>query len=120
MEAEPPCSVGLAGDGDEIAAVDHVEAAFGVQIDVGDAPRWRTAGDVFESLLKALPPATASDPATWERFTEALAFETGIEPRLIARNSPLLLPDTASRGCQALWIGAAVLGLALLLVAVLV
>ena len=92
MEAEPPFSVGLAGDGDEIAAIEHVEEVFGVTLDVRDAPQWLTAGDVFASLLKALPPDSAGDPVTWKRFAEALACETGIDANLITSSSPLLLP----------------------------
>jgi hypothetical protein len=93
MEGEPPCCVGLVGDGDDIAAIENVEEAFGVTLDDQDAPLWSTAGDVFASLLKALPPDAATDVATWERFARALASETGIDPSVITKNSPLLLPD---------------------------
>ncbi len=93
MEAGAPHGVGLAGDGDEVAAIEQVEEVFGVVLDDRDAHSWRTAGDVFQSLLKALPPHAAGDVATWNRFAEALAFETGIDPGLITPDSPLLLPD---------------------------
>ena len=98
MEAGPPRCVGLAGDGDEIAAIENVEDVFGVTLDDQDAPLWLTAGDVFASLLKALPPDAAADPTTWRRFAEALAAETGIDPCLITNNSPLLLPDKGTWG----------------------
>ena len=112
MEAGPPRSVGLVGDGDEIAAIEHVEKVFGVILDDRDAPSWRTAGDVFASLLNALPPHAAVEVATWTRFAEALALETGIDPSLITRDSPLLLPDKGiwggvKEGCLAvaiLWL----------------
>jgi hypothetical protein len=55
METEAPKSVGLGGDGDEIAAITDVERALGVKLDYADAPHWRTAGDVFASICKALP-----------------------------------------------------------------
>ncbi|MFL6843842.1 MAG: hypothetical protein ACJ8ER_03045 [Allosphingosinicella sp.] len=91
MEAVPPCSVGLAGDGDEIAALEQVEEVFGVALDDRDAAQWHTAGDVFASLLKALPPDAATSPETWPKFAEALTNETGIDPGLVTRDSPLLL-----------------------------
>ena len=100
MEAEPPYCVGLAGDGDEIAAIEHVEEVFGVAFDDQEARQWRTAGDVFASLLKALPPDAATDPGTWEGFAKALADETGIDPCLITKNSPLLLPDKGFWGAS--------------------
>jgi hypothetical protein len=93
MKEESCHSVGLGGDGDEVAAIEEVEKEFGVTLDDRDAPQWHTAGDVFSSLLKALPPEATPDPATWERFAKALARETGIDPRLITKNSPLLAPD---------------------------
>jgi hypothetical protein len=97
MEAAPPYSVGLAGDGDEIAAIENVEEAFGVTLDDKDAPDWRTAGDLFVSLLKVLPPHATGDATIWERFATALAWESGIDPQKIIRDSPLLL-RTRERG----------------------
>lgn len=94
MEEQPCYSVGLGGDGDEIAAIQDVERAFGIILDTRDAPRWATAGDVFTSLIKELSPEAASDPATWDRFAEALSGQTGIDPNLITKNSPLLLPKS--------------------------
>jgi hypothetical protein len=119
MEAGPPRSVGLVGDGDEIAAIEHVEEVFGVILDNQDGPSWRTAGDVFASLVNALPSGAAGDMTTWARFAEALAFETGIDPSTITRDSPLLLPDKGlwggiKEGCLAV----AVLWLLLLVAAI--
>jgi hypothetical protein len=98
MEAAPPCCVGLVGDGDDIAAIGDVEEAFRVTLDDQDVPGWLTAGDVFESLLKTLPPDAATDPSVWERFATALALETGINPDRIEKNSPLLLPGKGTWG----------------------
>ena len=97
MEAVPACSVGLVGDGDEIAAIESVEEAFGVTFHDQDALGWRTAGDVFASLLKVLPPDASRD-AAWERFAAALALKTGINPQRITPDSPLLLPDKGTWG----------------------
>lgn len=83
-------SVGLGGDGDEIAAIDEVEAEFGVTVDYTDAPQWRTAGDVFQSLLAQLPPDAADDPQTWERFARALTDQSGTDPATITPDSPLI------------------------------
>lgn len=89
-----PISVGLDGDGDEIMAIEDVEAAFGVKLDITDAPEWVTAGDVFRSLAKALPTDIAAHPDTWTRFAIALSQQTGIEPGMITAESPLLLCAT--------------------------
>jgi hypothetical protein len=119
MEAAPPCSVGFVGDGDDIAALENVEEAFGVTLDDQDAAAWRTAGDVFASLLKVLPPDASGDATIWERFTAALALETGISPQRITPDSPLLLPDKGIWGHvkEALFI-VALLWLAVLLLVV--
>lgn len=90
MDAHKPASVGLGGDGDEIAAIDEVEAVFGVTLDYADAPTWHTAGDVFPTLQNSLPAEIANGPDTWDRFATALTHETGVDPATITPNSPLL------------------------------
>jgi len=86
----PKVCVGLGGDGDEIAAIDDVERAFGVTLDKADASHWYTAGDVFSSLRKALPAAYGNDEELWTRFVVALTQQTGVDPRSICVDSPLL------------------------------
>jgi hypothetical protein len=93
MDATPPKSVGLGGDGDEIVAIDDVERAFGVKLDYADAPHWHTAGDVFSSLCKALPADVRDASDLWVRFTEALSAQTGVDPTSIEKDSPLLSPS---------------------------
>ena len=90
MSAQPPASVGLGGDGDEIAAIQEVETAFSVRLDYGDASNWRTAGDVYQSLRKALPTEEAAKPDVWDRFAEALTRETGVDPKSIRADSTLI------------------------------
>ena len=90
MNATPPTSVGLGGDGDEIFAIDDVERAFGVKLDKTDAPHWHTAGDVFSSLCKALPANIQGDSGLWARFTEVLTDQTGVDPKTIDKESLLL------------------------------
>ncbi|HEY0623084.1 hypothetical protein [Sphingomonas sp.] len=113
-----PASVGLGGDGDEIAAIDEVEAEFRVTLDYADAPQWHTAGDVFRSLLVQLPPEQASDPETWRRFVRALTDVTGIDPQTITPDSPLIDQTQIWRGLStlsaALWL--LLVGMALVVV----
>ena len=90
MNDSSPTSVGLGGDGDEIAAIDDVEHAFGVKLDYSDVSRWLTAGDVFDSLQKALPGQERDAVDLWERFATVLTAVTGVDPHKIERASPLL------------------------------
>lgn len=84
-----PTSVGLGGDGDEIVAIDDVERAFGVKLDRAHAAQWHTAGDVFASLCQALP-TDSGDDDLWSRFTQVLTDQTGVDPKVIQKESPLL------------------------------
>lgn len=119
MEPALPQCVGLAGDGDEIAAIEEVEKAFGVRLNVRDAAGWQTAGDVFASLAKALPQEASTDPTVWERFARALSRETGIDPGTITKDSPLLLPDKGFWGhLREALVVVALMWLAILLVAI--
>ncbi|MCW4463158.1 hypothetical protein OK349_15710 [Sphingomonas sp. BT-65] len=109
-------SVGLGGDGDEIAAIEDVEAEFGIALDVADANEWSTAGDVFQSLAKALPAGEAAHPGTWRRFATALTQQTGIDANRITAESPLLCETHWSRlSVAAHLIGIAAAGFALAL-----
>jgi len=83
-------SVGLGGDGDEIAAIREVEQAFGVQLDYGDAHEWSTVGDVYAALLRELPAGAADQPGIWDRFAIAICKETGMSPSSIGLESGLL------------------------------
>jgi hypothetical protein len=85
-----PVSVGLGGDGDEIAAIADVEHAFGVKLDYSDASRWLTAGDVFDTLRNSLPAEERNRAHLWERFATALSAEAGVDPKKIEYGSPLL------------------------------
>lgn len=95
MTATAPASVGLGGDGDEIAAIEAVERAFAVRLDDADAPGWYTAGDVYASLLRKLGSDAAAAPGNWDRFAATLARETAIDPALIEPDSPLLCENTS-------------------------
>jgi len=80
--------VGLGGDGDEIEAIERVEASFGVKLDCSEAPNWRTAGDVYRVLCKALPPEEGEKAETWTRFAQALGEDAG-DPKYIQQDSLL-------------------------------
>ena len=83
----PPHSLGLWGDGDEIAAIRDVECRFAVQLDYSDARNWVTAGDVFAALQRALPVAQAQ---AWRIFAEAISAETGVDPAEVKASTALL------------------------------
>jgi hypothetical protein len=85
-----PESVGLGGDGDEIAAIADVEDAFGIKLDYSDASHWVTAGDAFDSLRRALPDDDRDKGDLWDQFATALSTGTGVDPAKIQRGSPLL------------------------------
>ena len=90
VTANAPVSVGLCGDGDEIAAIDDVERAFGIKLDYSDAPQWQTAGAVFDSVQKALPTSDDDTSELWERFAAAICGVNGVDPTTIERGSLLL------------------------------
>ena len=123
MNATAPKSVGLGGDGDEIFAIDDVERAFGVKLDKADESHWHTAGDVFSSLRKALPADMREDDGLWVRFTEILTDTTGVDPKTIEKDGPLLSHSRfwvhIANALAAIWITAAAGMLALVLWALL-
>lgn len=118
----PPKSVGLGGDGDEIAAIGDVERVFGVKLNYADAPGWSTAGDVFRSLQKALPTKELDSPDLWKRFAVALCGETGVNPSDIEPDSPLLSRSVwmhVANVSAVVWIGVGATAIALVLWALL-
>lgn len=116
MGATLPKSVELGGDGDEIVAIEEVERTFSVKLDEAEAAQWHTAGDVFASLCKALP-ADIRDDDLWSRFTKVLTDQTGVDPKVIERDSQLLSRSQlwvhVANSSAAVWIVAAVGMLAL-------
>ncbi|WP_209349256.1 hypothetical protein [Pontixanthobacter sp. CEM42] len=95
-------SVGLAGDGDEIWAIEEVERAFDVKLDKEDAPNWVTAGDVFASLQKKLPDSVHLESELWDKFAVALSQETAVDPKTLSPDSPLILEGHPWRKISAL------------------
>lgn len=115
MSTLPTC-VGLGGDGDEIFTIDDVERAFGVKLDEAHAAQWHTAGDVFASLCQALP-ADHDDDDLWSSFTQVLTDQTGVDPKAIEKESPLLSPSrlwvNVANASAVVWIAVAGVMLAL-------
>jgi hypothetical protein len=87
--SEPLATLGLVGDGDEVAAVKDVERTFGILLDDSDAKSWRTASDVYDALLRALD----HEPiGAWRRFSRAIAAETGVDPERVIPETLLIRP----------------------------
>lgn len=113
-----PATLGLNSNSDEFAAIEEIEAEFGVTIDYADAPGWRTAGDLFRSLLAQLPAGYADDPEIWARFVQSLSQSTDTDPETITSATPLADEVQAWRGLgtlsAALWM--LLIGMALVVV----
>ena len=95
-------TIGLGGDGDEVDAIAAVKRRFGVVLDTADVANWATVGDVFQSLLNALPPDQRDADSAWRPFCEAICEETGADPRRIGPET-LLLGGTTLRDLFANW-----------------
>jgi hypothetical protein len=87
---QPPATLGLWGDGDEIAAIEEVEERFGVKLDTSTAASWLTVGDVFAALQRALPPSEDQTAETWLKFATAISVETGVDPLHVQPTTLLL------------------------------
>jgi hypothetical protein len=113
-----PATLGLNSNSDEFAAIEEIEAEFGVTIDYADAPKWRTVGDLFRSLLVQLPAGETGDPEIWERFARTLSQATDIDPETITPDMRLADEIQAWRGLgtlsAALWL--LLIGMALVVV----
>jgi hypothetical protein len=82
--------IGLGGDGDDVDAIQAVERHFDVTLDYGDAPTWRTAGDVFSSLLRALPAEQRQRDDLWPIFAAIMCDETGADASRVGPETLLL------------------------------
>lgn len=108
VASSPLETLGLGGDGDEIAAIAEVEQQFGVRLDYSNARDWWTAGDVFAALLEALPSDSRGDEGVWRRFAQAISRETGVDPNRVAASTLLLAKPISWRR---LWLVGTVIGL---------
>ncbi|MEN3975943.1 hypothetical protein [Emcibacter sp. SYSU 3D8] len=83
-------TIGFGGDGDEVDAVLEVERHFGVSFNYADAATWQTAGDVFDALLKALPPDGRDQENLWSTFTKIMCDETGADASRVGSDTLLI------------------------------
>ena len=94
----------LAGDGDEVAAIEDVEREFGTMFVPNERPQWLTIGDVFNDLLTALGPDASDDATIWPRFCRAITLDTGDDPSTLVRETRFLMPDVSiADRLRALW-----------------
>ena len=89
-EAQRLETIGLGGDGDEVDAIQAVERHFHVCLDYSDAAHWRTAGDVFASLVKALPADQRDRYDLWPTFASIMCVETGADASHVGPDTHLL------------------------------
>ncbi len=108
----PLVDLGLGGDGDEIDAIEEVERQFGIQLDTSDASTWLTVGDVYASVLRALPPGSADVADTWRIFAQAISRETGVDPDRVRPETFLLAYMGPPRPLNSL-LRVAILGMAI-------
>jgi hypothetical protein len=83
-------TIGLGGDGDEVDAIQALERHFAVILDYREASNWRTAGDVFASLLRALPANQRHREGLWPEFAALICDETGADASRVGRDTLLL------------------------------
>ena len=99
-------SIGLGGDGDEVDAVERVEAVFGIAFDHEDCQRFVTVGNVWDALRKELRVTEEEAAPLWPRFTEELSWETGVDPTQVRPATSLLapaMPDVMKDGIRRLF-----------------
>lgn len=83
-------TIAFGGDGDQVDAFLALERHFGVDIDDTDCGAWRTAGDVFDALLNAMPTEQRLRPSNWSEFAAIMCEETGADATRLGRNTLLL------------------------------
>ena len=87
-------TIGLGGDGDEVDAIERVEAEFGILFDIADCERFVTVEDVWRALVKETNLGETSADADEARpkmirllgeetLAEHQFYEVGPETRLI-------------------------------------
>jgi hypothetical protein len=83
-------SIGFGGDGDQVDAFLALERHFAVSLDDTDCGQWRTAGDVFSVLLKALPEEQRERADLWPTFAKIMCAETGADASRLGHDTLLL------------------------------
>src|SRR4051812_37888224 len=83
-------SIGFGGDGDQVDAFLALERHFGVSIDDAQCGQWRSAGDVFNALLRALPKEQRNRADVWPAFAKIMCGETGADASRLGHDTLLL------------------------------
>ncbi len=83
-------TIGFGGDGDQVDAFLALERHFGVDIDDTDCSAWRTAGDAFDALLKAMPSEQRLRRSNWSEFAAIMCEETGADAKKLGPDTLLL------------------------------
>jgi hypothetical protein len=81
---------GWAGTATRLTPIQAVERHFGVALNYGDAPSWRTAGDVFASLLMAFAADQRDRGDLWPIFAAIMCGETGADASRVGADTLLL------------------------------
>ena len=89
-------SIGFGGDGDEVDALLALEHHFDVSISTAESDQWRTAGDVFEALLRALPENQRASDDLWPIFAHIMCAETGADATRLGQDTLLLAPPIST------------------------
>lgn len=83
-------TIGFGGDGEQVDAFLALERHFVVGIDDTDCSAWRTAGDVFDALLNAMPAEQRLRQSNWSEFAAIMCEETGADARRLGPETLLL------------------------------
>jgi hypothetical protein len=81
---------GLWGDGDEVETLKLIEKRLNIRLRDEDAPAIWTVGDLWDRL-RASNPKLTDTRRDWIRFVVALTAFTGLNPRLIGRETALIV-----------------------------
>jgi hypothetical protein len=85
---DPLRTIGLWGDGDELAAVADAERRLGFRLPIEDAPQWFTVGDVYRSIQKRNPEFASK--VTWRKLCVGLCLGKGADPRRVTPTTTLI------------------------------
>lgn len=83
-------TIGFGGDGDQVDAFLALERHFGVDIVDTDCGAWRTAGDVFDALLNAMPIEERLRQSNWSEFAAIMCEETGADATRLGPDTLML------------------------------
>jgi hypothetical protein len=83
-------TIGFGGDGDQVGAFLALDRHFGVQIDDTNCSAWRTAGEVLDALINAMPAERRLRERNWSEFAAIMCEETGADASRLGPDTLLL------------------------------